>query len=74
LILIRSIYRVVELAQGWRGTLITHEVYLFTLDSMLMVLFVYSHVLVFPPRYLRNLRRDDEIAHEEDIKPQFNEL
>jgi hypothetical protein len=34
---------------------------------MLMVLFVYSHVLVFPSRYLRNLRRDDEAAHEVDV-------
>ncbi|KAG7191650.1 uncharacterized protein KQ657_002919 [Scheffersomyces spartinae] len=33
---IRCIYRVVELAEGWRGHLITHEVYLMTLESLMM--------------------------------------
>lgn len=33
---IRLIYRVVELAQGFTGYLITHEVYLFVLDAMMI--------------------------------------
>ncbi|GAA5916787.1 hypothetical protein JCM5296_007389 [Sporobolomyces johnsonii] len=37
-ILIRCIYRTVELAEGWSGYLITHEPYFCVLDSMAMVL------------------------------------
>jgi len=33
---VRSVYRVVELAQGFDGFLITHEVFLFTLDAMMI--------------------------------------
>lgn len=33
---IRCVYRVVELAQGWTGYLITHEVYLMTLDALMI--------------------------------------
>ncbi|GAA5869889.1 hypothetical protein JCM1840_007663 [Sporobolomyces johnsonii] len=37
-IMIRCIYRTVELAEGWAGYLITHEPYFCVLDSMAMVL------------------------------------
>ncbi|KAJ5103076.1 RTA1-domain-containing protein [Penicillium argentinense] len=39
-IYIRSIYRVVELAEGWDGYLITHEVYFVVLDGAMMVIAV----------------------------------
>lgn len=35
---IRCIYRVVELAQGFSGYLITHEVYLMTLDALMIAI------------------------------------
>lgn len=35
---IRSVYRVVELAQGFSGYLYTHEVYLFVLDAMMIAI------------------------------------
>lgn len=35
---VRCIYRVIELAQGWRGYLITHEVYLMVLDALMMAI------------------------------------
>ena len=38
LILIRSVYRVVEYAQGFDGYLITHEVYQYSLDALMMLL------------------------------------
>jgi hypothetical protein len=63
----RSVYRVVELAQGWNGNLITHEAYFIVLDSVLMLIFAYSHIFVFPPRYLRQLKRDDEKPHSDDV-------
>lgn len=37
-IYIRCIYRVIELAQGWSGYLITHEVYIMTLDALMVCL------------------------------------
>ena len=36
----RSVYRVIELAQGWSGFLITHEVYFIALDGAMMVVSV----------------------------------
>ncbi|KAH8646334.1 RTA1 like protein-domain-containing protein [Xylariales sp. PMI_506] len=45
---IRSIYRTIELAQGWTGYLITHQSYFIGLDGALMVLAV-GIMLVFDP-------------------------
>lgn len=46
-IIIRAIYRVVELAQGWDGHLITTETYFYALDSapmiICMVIWVIGH-------------------------------
>jgi hypothetical protein len=39
-IYIRSIYRVVELAQGWTGYIITHEVFFIALDGVMMIVAV----------------------------------
>jgi hypothetical protein len=36
----RGVYRSIELLQGWRGNLNTHEVYVIALDGSLMVLAV----------------------------------
>lgn len=47
-IIIRNFYRAVELSQGWRGYLITHEVYFDVLDGMLMVLAAVAFNIVNP--------------------------
>ena len=52
LIVVRNLYRVLELSQGWEGELITHEVYFAVLDGALMMLAVGIFNLVFPGRYL----------------------
>jgi hypothetical protein len=39
-IYIRSIYRTIELSQGWDGYLITHESYFIALDGAMMVISV----------------------------------
>ncbi|KAJ5369017.1 RTA1-domain-containing protein [Penicillium cataractarum] len=39
-IYIRSIYRTIELAQGWTGYLITHESYFIGLDGVMMIIAV----------------------------------
>jgi hypothetical protein len=49
-ILTRNLYRAVELAQGWKGYLITHEVYFDVLDGSLMVLATVVFNLVHPAR------------------------
>lgn len=40
MIYVRSIYRSIELLQGWSGYLITHQIYFIVLDAILMVLAV----------------------------------
>ncbi|RAL15500.1 RTA1 domain-containing protein [Aspergillus homomorphus CBS 101889] len=50
-IYIRSIYRTIELSQGWSGYLITHEVYFIALDGAMMVIAV-GVFNVFHPGWL----------------------
>ena len=51
-IMVRNFYRAVELAQGWDGYLITHEVYFAVLDGALMVMAVVVFNLFFPTQYV----------------------
>ncbi|PKK49652.1 hypothetical protein CI102_5424 [Trichoderma harzianum] len=51
MIYIRSIYRTIELAEGWTGFLITHEGYFIALDATLMVITV-TVLLLFDPAVL----------------------
>ena len=51
-IMVRNYYRAVELAQGWDGYLITHEVYFAVLDGALMVMAVVVFNIFFPARYV----------------------
>ncbi|KAG5417434.1 RSB1 [Candida metapsilosis] len=51
-IYIRCVYRVIELSEGWRGYLITHEAFILTLDALMVflscLLFIPFHpVIVF---------------------------
>ncbi|QGA13175.1 hypothetical protein EYB26_000822 [Talaromyces marneffei] len=52
LIYIRSIYRVVELVQGWSGYLITHEAYFIALDGSMMVPAVAIFNIVHPGSFM----------------------
>lgn len=45
---VRSVYRTIELAQGFRGQLITHEVYFFTLDSLPLLLAIIIYIPFYP--------------------------
>ncbi|WVQ70918.1 hypothetical protein IAR50_000443 [Cryptococcus sp. DSM 104548] len=51
--LIRSVYRTVELAQGYVGYLATHEAYLLGLDSLPLLLGIAAYCWFWPGRYLR---------------------
>lgn len=70
-IYIRSIYRTIELSQGWSGYLITHERYFIVLDGIMMVLAV-GVFNIFHPGWLlpknevkpfhREIYSPDEVA------------
>lgn len=48
LLLLRCIYRCIELLDGWHGDLLTHEVYLETLDGLPMLILVFSLNVLHP--------------------------
>lgn len=48
MIYIRGVYRTIELAQGWRGYLITHEGYFIGLDATIMVIAVAIFIPIDP--------------------------
>ncbi len=51
MIYVRGIYRSIELAEGWKGFLMTHEVYFIFLDGLPMVL-CFSALAIFHPAFL----------------------
>ncbi|CAI7656352.1 unnamed protein product [Penicillium bialowiezense] len=65
-IYIRSIYRTIELSQGWSGYLITHESYFIALDGAMMIISVAVFNLLHPgwmlPREKRISKRDTHSA------------
>jgi len=82
LVYIRCVYRVVELAQGWHGYLITHEIYLFFLDAMLMAMTL-AILVVFHPGVIfdgRNLdiqlveRKPKQIKNQRDFETELEQL
>lgn len=52
LLQIRSIYRIVEYKDGYRGTLWLHEAYFYFLDVLVLFLAMSVHIVVWPPRFL----------------------
>ena len=63
-IIVRNFYRAVELAQGWKGYLITHEAYFAVLDGALMAMSVGVFNLFFPTRYLAGEPKGETYDHE----------
>ncbi|GEQ68961.1 hypothetical protein JCM33374_g2631 [Metschnikowia sp. JCM 33374] len=64
LVYIRCVYRVVELRQGYSGYLMKHEIYLFVLDSLLILL----TGLIFVPFHPMFVFGRDHILTSKDIK------
>ncbi|KAF5549784.1 Rtm1p [Fusarium mexicanum] len=62
LILVRSIFRVVEYLQGNDGYLISHEFYLYIFDAILMALVM----LIFMIWYVKHLQKESKPADIED--------
>lgn len=52
MIYIRSIYRTIELMQGWSGYIITHQAYFVALDAVLMLLAVTVFNFIHPGWFL----------------------
>ncbi|CAG8983345.1 hypothetical protein HYALB_00000512 [Hymenoscyphus albidus] len=63
LILVRSIFRVAEFLGGQTGTLMTHEVYLYIFDGVLM----FGTMIVFNVVHLGNLIGSKQLADETEL-------
>ncbi|GAA6061387.1 hypothetical protein JCM10212_000647 [Sporobolomyces blumeae] len=78
-ILIRCIYRVIELAQGWTGYLITHEPYFDVLDAMAMAFAQGGFLFCWPSFCLPNahtLHKTQDVKFEgqdDDVSPASTE-
>ncbi|KAH8426657.1 uncharacterized protein LDX57_004391 [Aspergillus melleus] len=48
MMIMRNVYRAIELTEGWRGYLITHEKYVLALDALPMVLAMGIYVIFNP--------------------------
>lgn len=54
MMIIRGFYRSIELSEGWRGKLITKEVYVVVLDALPMIIAMGTFVFTPPARVLRD--------------------
>lgn len=52
---IRSIYRTVELSQGFDGDLTTVEAYFYGLDTLPLVIAIWAYVPFWPGRFIRHV-------------------
>lgn len=65
-IFIRSIYRSIELLQGWKGYLITHERYFVALDAAMMVVACGIYNVVDPAVLLPKVHVKDVVVEEDE--------
>ena len=54
MMILRGVYRSIELTEGWRGHLITVEVYVVVLDAMPMMIAMGAFVFTPPAKLLRD--------------------
>lgn len=59
LIMVRSVFRMIEYAQGHDGALIKKEIYVYTLDALLMIIVAAAFVVYHPHRVLIEHKRLD---------------
>ncbi|KAE8154477.1 RTA1 like protein-domain-containing protein [Aspergillus avenaceus] len=67
LILIRSVYRVVEFAQGNKGYVISHEAFLYVLDAAMMLLVMLALNLIHPSIVLNKTVRHHRVRSDETV-------
>ncbi|CAE6497662.1 unnamed protein product [Rhizoctonia solani] len=72
-ILIRSVFRTIENAQGFTGYLATHEVYFYVLDTLPLFIAILMFVVTWPPLYLTRYGRaaSSDTAVEMGMSPNF---
>jgi len=63
-IIIRAIYRVIELAQGWRGHLITTEYYFYILDTAPMIVCMAVWIIGHPGITLRERLANPKLEYQ----------
>jgi len=61
---IRCIYRVVEFAEGYGGYLLTHEVFLYTLDTLPLLLAIVVYIPFWPAKYMEH----SDVKHAESLE------
>ncbi|GAA6031804.1 hypothetical protein JCM8097_001998 [Rhodosporidiobolus ruineniae] len=66
-ILVRSVYRIIEYAQGRDGALMTHEGYFYILDALPLLLSMALFCIIWPPRVLDGVERKGASAPPEEI-------
>ncbi|KAF9554608.1 RTA1-like protein, partial [Agrocybe pediades] len=52
LLFIRAIYRLIELSDGWRGRIISNELYFNVLDATMIVIVMYTALFIHPGHFL----------------------
>lgn len=57
-IMFRSIVRVAEFVEGFHGTIILHEVYLFVLDAVPMLLLMVIFNIAYPSMFSKQAKKD----------------
>ena len=58
-ILVRSVYRTIELLQGWRGYLITEERYFIALDGVMILVALLVYNVLNPGELLRKAELEE---------------
>ncbi|QRV76303.1 RTA1-like protein [Ceratobasidium sp. AG-Ba] len=66
-IYIRSIYRTIELLDGWTGPIITNQLYFNVLDGMPIIVAIYALNLLHPG-YLLNRESEGTVVEEKDAR------
>lgn len=68
LIMIRSIFRVVEYLQGFNGYLLHHEAYLYIFDALLMFLVMVLLNVVHPSELAASMKHKTVTDHEYNLR------
>ncbi|EPQ25750.1 uncharacterized protein PFL1_06617 [Pseudozyma flocculosa PF-1] len=66
-VMIRSVFRVVEFVQGHQGELVTHEVYLFVLDVLPLVIAVFVWLCIWPIHNINHLADECHSTQHEQL-------
>lgn len=72
-ILVRSVYRIIEMAQGYGGYLYTHEVFTFTLDALPLVIAIGVWALYWPGSLVSKVRKEAAAAAANSNYPSSNQ-